>query len=51
MEPIQDPSSVYYLHPSGHTGMNLVTTVFPEIRYTNWKRSMIIGLIAKNKVP
>lgn len=50
MELTQDPSSVYFLHPSDNTGMKLVTTSFNGTRYGNWKRSMVIGLTAKNKM-
>lgn len=50
MELNQDPSSVYYLHPSDHTGMKLVSAVFNGTNFANWKRSMTIGLTAKNKM-
>ena len=50
MELTQDPNSVYYLHPSDNTGMKLVTTPFNGSCYANWKRSMVIGLTAKNKM-
>lgn len=50
MELTQDPSSVYYLHHSDHTGLKLVSTLFNGSSYANWKRSMIIGLTAKNKM-
>ncbi|XP_074341882.1 uncharacterized protein LOC141679278 [Apium graveolens] len=50
MELTQDSYSVYFLHPSDNTGMKLVTTPFSGTCYGNWKRSMIIGLTAKNKM-
>ncbi|XP_063947404.1 uncharacterized protein LOC135152006 [Daucus carota subsp. sativus] len=50
MELTQDTNSVYYLHPSYNTGMKLVTTPFNGSSYANWKRSMVIGLTAKNKM-
>ncbi|KAL8096592.1 hypothetical protein AgCh_037526 [Apium graveolens] len=50
IELTQDPSSVYFLHPSDNTGMKLVTTPFNGTSYGNWKRSMVIGLTAKNKM-
>lgn len=50
MELTQDPSSVYYLHASDHTGLKLVSIPFNGSSYANWKRSMIIGLTAKNKM-
>lgn len=46
----QDPSSVYYLHPSDHASTKLVTTPFDGNGYGDWKRSVMIGLIAKNKL-
>lgn len=50
MELNQDAPSVYYIHPSDHTGMKLVSTLFNGSLYANWKRSMVIGLTAKNKM-
>lgn len=50
MELTQDPTSVYYLHPSDHTGMKLVSAMFNGTGFANWKRSMVIGLTAKNKM-
>lgn len=50
MELTQDPSSVYYIYPSDNTGMKLVSTQFNGSNYANWKRSMIIGFTAKNKM-
>lgn len=50
MELNQDPNSVYYLHPSDHTGMKLVSVVFTGTNFMIWKRSMTIGLTAKNKL-
>lgn len=50
MELTQDASSVYFLHPSDNTGIKLVTTPFDGTCYGNWKRSMVIGLTAKNKM-
>ncbi|XP_074334135.1 uncharacterized protein LOC141671716 [Apium graveolens] len=50
IELTQDPSSVYFLHPSDNTGMKLVNTPFDGTSYGNWKRSMVIGLTTKNKM-
>lgn len=50
MELTQDPNTVYYIHPSDNTGMKLVTTPFNGTCYGSWKRSMTIGLTAKNKL-
>lgn len=46
----QDPSSVYYLHPSDHVSTKLVNTPFEGNAFGDWKRSVMIGLIAKNKL-
>ena len=48
--PTQNPTSIFYLHPSNHAGIKLVSTPFDGNEYVNWKRSMIIGLTAKNKM-
>lgn len=50
MELTQDPTSVYYLHPSDHTRMKLVSVMFNGAGFANWKRFMIICLTAKNKM-
>ncbi|CAO2824503.1 unnamed protein product [Amaranthus hypochondriacus] len=42
-------SSVYYLHPSDHTGLKLVSQVFDGVGYSEWKRGMILALTSKNK--
>lgn len=39
---------VYYLHPSDHASTKLVKTPFDGNEFANWKRSIMIGLIAKN---
>ena len=50
IDPTQDPASVYYLHPSDHVGIKLISTPFDGTGYADWKSSMIIGLTAKNKL-
>ncbi|CAO2832540.1 unnamed protein product [Amaranthus hypochondriacus] len=49
-EPTQNPASIYYLHPSDHTSTKLVSNPFDGTGYGDWKRSVIIGLTAKNKM-
>lgn len=49
-DPTQNPSSDYYLHPSYHASTKLVYVPFDGIGYADWKRSMIIGLTAINKM-
>ncbi|XP_057540647.1 uncharacterized protein LOC130818493 [Amaranthus tricolor] len=50
IEPAQNPSSVYYLHPSNSASSKLVSIVFDGTCYIDWKRSMITILDAKNKI-
>lgn len=49
-DPTQNPSCVYYLHPSDSAGTKLVSSVFDGTSFSDWKRSMIISLDAKNKL-
>ncbi|CAO2834342.1 unnamed protein product [Amaranthus hypochondriacus] len=49
-DPTQNPASIFYLHPSDHAGIKLVSTPFDGSGYADWKRSMVIGLTAKNKL-
>lgn len=43
LDPAQDPSSPYYIHPSD-SQYRLVPTPFSGSGYNDWKRSVIIGL-------
>ena len=49
LDPSQNPVSPYYIHPSDNLGMKLVSLKFDGKNYTDWKRSMLISLTAKNK--
>lgn len=49
IDPSQDISSHYYLHPSDNPGMKLVSMQFNGTGYNDWKRSFFISLSAKNK--
>ncbi|KAL2895195.1 Retrovirus-related Pol polyprotein from transposon RE1 [Bienertia sinuspersici] len=49
IDPAQDPSSPYYIHPSD-SQYKLVPTIFYGSAYNDWKRSVMIGLSAKNKL-
>lgn len=49
LELTQDPTSVYFLHPSDNTSVQLVSPTFDGTGYADWKRMMIISLSAKNK--
>ena len=46
----QDPSSVYYIHPSDASTNQLVSVKFNGTGYHTWKRSMVITLSTKNKL-
>lgn len=46
----QDPTSIYFIHPSENPATPLVSERFDGERYSEWKRSMIIALSAKNKL-
>lgn len=46
----QDPTSVYYIHPSDANTTRLVSIKFNGNGFSNWKRSMLLSLSAKNKI-
>lgn len=46
----QDPSSLYYIHPSNSCTSQLVSVKFNGEGFNNWKRSMMFSLSAKNKL-
>lgn len=50
VDPLQDLTSPYYLHPSDNPEMKLVSMKFDGNSYTDWKRSLLISLSAKNKI-
>nr|XP_017250991.1 PREDICTED: uncharacterized protein LOC108221639 [Daucus carota subsp. sativus] len=50
LQPNQDPSSVYYIHPSDASTTQLVSVKFSGTGFHNWKRSMMLTLSAKNKL-
>lgn len=49
VDPSQDPSSHFYLHPSDNPGMKLGSIKCDGTGYNDWKRSFLISLSAKNK--
>ncbi|CAO2816266.1 unnamed protein product [Amaranthus hypochondriacus] len=49
IEPTQNPSSPYYLHPSDSASTKLVSVLFDGTCFSDWKRSVVISLDAKNK--
>ncbi|MDV3201128.1 MAG: hypothetical protein Q8877_02910 [Sweet potato little leaf phytoplasma] len=50
MNPIMDPSSVFYLHPNENPGANLVGAVLTGNNYHAWSRAMSMTLKSKNKL-
>lgn len=48
--PSPDPSSVFYIHPSDANTTQLVSVKFNGTGYSNWKRSIMLSLSAKNKL-
>ncbi|KAL8156622.1 hypothetical protein AgCh_001632 [Apium graveolens] len=50
LHPNQDPSSIYFVHPSDSNSSQLVSTKFNGNGFINWKRSMLLSLSAKNKL-
>ena len=50
IDPSQNPISPYYIHPSDNPGMKLVSIQFDGTGYSDWKRSLLISLSAKNKI-
>lgn len=49
IDPSQDSSSHFYIHPSDNPGMKLASMKFDGNGYADRKRSMLISLAAKNK--
>lgn len=45
-----DTNHQYYLHPSYHPGMILITVTLSDQNYTQWSRSMKIALSSKLKL-
>ncbi|XP_042027205.1 uncharacterized protein LOC121774384 [Salvia splendens] len=50
IQPAEDFSSPYYLHPSDNPGLQLVSQPLDGSNYINWSRSMTTALVAKNKL-
>ncbi|KAF5459711.1 hypothetical protein F2P56_019633, partial [Juglans regia] len=49
INPSDDSSSPYYLHPSDNPGALLVSEIFTGDNYIAWSRSITIALTVKNK--
>ena len=50
LQPNQDPSSVYYIHPSDSNVTQIVSAKFNGDGYSNWRRSIMLSLSTKNKI-
>lgn len=50
LPPNQDPTNVYFIHPSYANTTQLVSVKFNGNGFNNRKRSMILTLSAKNKL-
>ena len=50
LPPNQDPTSIFYIHPSDTNVNQVVTVKFNGTSYNDWKRSMMIMLSTKNKL-
>lgn len=50
LPPNQDPSSIFYIHPSDTNVTQIVSVKFNGTGYNYWTRSMLIMLSTKNKL-
>ena len=48
--PNNDPSSVYYIHPSDYTPQLLVSSKFNGTGFHNWKKCILMAFSARNKL-
>lgn len=48
--PVDDPSSVYYLHPSEGSGLVLVSQPLSGDNYNSWSRAFLVAITIKNKL-
>jgi len=46
----EDLAKAYFLHPSDHPGLLLVSTAFDGFGFGSWKRAMTIALSTKSKL-
>ncbi|KAE9617867.1 putative transcription factor interactor and regulator CCHC(Zn) family [Lupinus albus] len=51
INPINDPTSIYYMNPNEHPGAALVTPPLTGPNYHAWSREMLLALKHKNKFP
>ena len=48
--PLDDSSSLYFLHNGDHPGLILVTYPLTSSNYNTWSRAMLMAITANNKV-
>ncbi|XP_031250195.1 uncharacterized protein LOC116143505 [Pistacia vera] len=50
IDPTQNPSSPYFLHPNENPTLVLVSPVLTSTNYHSWARAMKMALLSKNKL-
>ncbi|CAH9084058.1 unnamed protein product [Cuscuta europaea] len=50
LHPLEDPSSPYYLHPSDHAGMRIISETLNGDNFNAWKKSVVMAFSVKNKM-
>ncbi|CAH9092301.1 unnamed protein product [Cuscuta epithymum] len=48
--PIEDPTSPYYLHPGDHSGTRIIYETFTGDNFSAWKKSVVMSFTVKNKL-
>ncbi|CAH9057272.1 unnamed protein product [Cuscuta europaea] len=50
LNPTEDPSSPYYLHPSDHAGLRIISETLTGENFNAWKKSVTMAFSVKNKM-
>ncbi|XP_016192746.1 uncharacterized protein LOC107633653 [Arachis ipaensis] len=50
VNPLSDPSSVFFLHPSENPGVSIIYVKLDTKNYNEWSRAMLIAIKSKNKL-
>ncbi|CAH9127240.1 unnamed protein product [Cuscuta epithymum] len=50
LNPIEDPTSPYYLHPGDHSGNRIIYETFTGDNFSAWKKSVVMSFTVKNKL-
>lgn len=48
--PMQDPTSPYYVNPNENTSLPSISEKFNRESYGQWRRSMMLAFSVKNKL-